>query len=406
MRRDVWVSKARVKSPLLIAVMVLGFLCSSFLFMAYWETNSTNQNLQTIPTNEYANGTLVTSNKMTLTIENYVPWLAKTILFDVYRDTYLPNSSTPKTERVYNLTAENITIQQMTWTVTYGESTLGSPVTFSNPPTLTGFSIPRMSKSTITIDWKYNTTQPHFNSSQITYGLGFSLTPRSGFSLSSLLQPILRVVPYDFQPLLLSFIFFLPCTLTGFISAMYALRNKPVVKNAYHYLRDFDSNDPESDDNIKKLKKNINALKYGPNLLGSVPRLFLGLSLLIFKLRVSALCKYQDAKCTIETNDKFEKEFSTNIEAKESKVSDLIPENKTILALIGILTSVGVSLSFNLGAIAPVLLSIGAFYVFLNIGSTFYLFGGKSKDLALPTLLFFVAIAAMSFQTILLLLRA
>jgi hypothetical protein len=102
---------------------------------------------------------------------------------------------------------------------------------------------------------------------------------------------------------------------------------------------------------------------------------------------------------------KFEQEFKDNTESGESKVTDLIPENKTILALVGILTTVGVSLSFNLAAIAPVLLSIGAFYVFLNIGSTFYLFNGKSRDIALPLLLLLIATTALSYQTILTFLR-
>lgn len=38
------------------------------------------------------------------------------------------------------------------------------------------------------------------------------------------------------------------------------------------------------------------------------------------------------------------------------------------------------------GAIASILLTMGAFYVFLNIGTTFYLLSGKSKDTLLPVL--------------------
>ena len=316
----------------------------------------------------------------------------------------------PLVEIVRDIAAENISIEQITWEITYGDNNEKTPETFIHPSDLVSLYLPRMSKNNITIEYKYNTTENNLDP-QVSYGISVSIRPRDGVVISSMFQPVLNLFPYTAQGLILGILFFLSCTLTGFISAIYvfkplkAMKPSLNVRKSYHDIRTFDTTSVAHEGNVDGLKKNICSVKNGPSILGSLSRLVLGLSLLIFKMRVSSICKSKYAKCNLESNDAYGKEFNANIDVAEKSISDLIPEKQTILAIVGILTAVGVSLSFNLGAVAPVLLSIGAFYVFLNIGSTFYLFSEKLRDILWPIVFLLIAIGAMSFQAALSIVR-
>jgi len=85
-----------------------------------------------------------------------------------------------------------------------------------------------------------------------------------------------------------------------------------------------------------------------------------------------------------------EKLLSEYSEDSDTKLSDFIPEQKSVIVILGFLASVGISFSWNIGAALPFLYSLGIFYVFLNLGSSLYLVKISKKDI------FWIVIAVIS----------
>jgi len=410
---------------LLLAIAVLG---SVLLFLAYWESNSVNETFQTQTGYQYLNGSQLVTKTSTITIDNYYPLISRDISAAIMKRITYAWNETPQTITIENsasdLKAENITIEQITWKRTYGDTELSPPLTITNPATLPRIGTGGMSRNTITISWKYKVSETNGALPYVYYLMTPTITqPTNNFSLKSIISKMTFWLPSLCKTLVISFVFDLLFAAAGFVFSRFALRDKSSLKEAFQYLKGFNVQKTrnlenvaraqpfspmarkQSENQLKELKRNLETLEHSPNRLGTTAGITLGLSILFFKASIANLCKrHRDDSALLDLKT-FEDEFSKYLKSKETTISDLIPEKETILILTGFFTSVGISFSFNMGALAPFLFSVGVFYAFLNIGSAFYIFRKSVRDELLVLFLFAVAWFVVSLPALLEFLR-
>ena len=392
------------KKNVFLTITIFFLLASVFFsllfFMAYWEANSIVGRVENQPDYQYANGTVTATHEGIVTVNNYSPWVQGIIRVTIYKERRYSDTQTP----VFDYDNE-ISLEQETYKITFADNTVYFS-SFDKPPFLNAASLNLLSETVVTVNWTVITPppSPHEFSPDVTYFLKYDLLTGSGFSFKAILKPIFSIVPEAYQSLFGGFLFFCFSTLTGFIAIVYVLRDKLDIKKSYVHIRDL-INKGVRYDTVNEVNESMTWTEHGPTLLGSLSRIAFGLSLLILKIQTSISVKQIKAKCLVEKKKMIVKELAEDIDIKESKISDLIPEKQTILVLIGLLTSLGLSFAFNMNIILPLLLSIVIFYVFLNIGAILY-FTGKSKETALPLLLFIMTVVAASFQMVVSLIRS
>ena len=393
--------KKNIKFAVALTLLLVSASFSILFFMAYWEANSVVGRVDNQPNYRYVNGTVIATHEGIVTVNNYSPWLQGLIRVTIYKQDRYSDTQKP----VFDYENE-ISLEQETYKTTFADNTV-SFSSFDKPPFLNAANLNLLSETVITVNWTAITPppSPHGFAPDVTYFLKYDiLTKYSGFSFKEFLQPILSIVPDIFQSLFVGFLFFCFSTLTGFIAIVYVLRDKSDIRKSYVEIRDA-KNERIRYDTINEFHDNVIWTEHGPTLLGSFSRILFGLSMLILKIQTSVSVKQIKAKCLVEKKRMIVKELSEDIDIKESKISDLIPEKQTILVLIGLFTSLGLSFAFNLNIISPLLLSVVIFYVFLNIGAILY-FTGKSKETAIPILLLVVTVVAASFQIMVSLIRS
>jgi hypothetical protein len=386
-------------------VFVLALASSGIFFLAFWEKYSTGETFDVQPEYKRVDGTTIVTEKATIVIDNYYPFISRWFIPYIEKeiDDHQGNVTTLEIgNRPESYAAENITIQQMAWKTTYLDGSDGPQLTEINPNSISEVDTAGMSRNIITLTWSYNKTENPY-SPEVFYLLQYHTVKNNPLGVTRFFDYI-YFMRSDQQKLVFGVLFYCSSAFAGFFLTWLILLRRTDYKKARRYLKQFDYNQMENANSTTELSYNLKVLKYFPNLLRSAWRFLLGLSLLLFKVHVANCCKYYRDECNLECKMKFQNEFSNNAVLVESKVSDLLPEKQTILILIGLLTSFGVTFSFNLGALAPFTYSLVVFYIFLNIGSTFYLFG-RTRDLIWPSILFAIAILAVSAPAIFSMLR-
>ena len=124
----------------------------------------------------------------------------------------------------------------------------------------------------VTVKWKVTTASPspHWFQPDVTYFLNYSIIER-GFTFKAMFQPMLNVVPDAFQPITIGILFFCSCTLTGFLTIAYVLRDKPSIKKSYDYIKNLNNKELTAE-SVNELTDNLKWAKYGSNLLGGFSR--------------------------------------------------------------------------------------------------------------------------------------
>ena len=102
------------------------------LFLANWEYDSTGVSFNTQPNFTNGNGYRVDAFKDSLTVNNYFPFEAKEVQLSFYKINTFPNG-TQKTSLVRSLSYENISLQQLSYIITYSNGTTTTSNFFNSP---------------------------------------------------------------------------------------------------------------------------------------------------------------------------------------------------------------------------------------------------------------------------------
>jgi hypothetical protein len=380
-----------IRLLLTILVILTCVLGSIVIFARIWEGNADTGTSQVLTEVEYLNTTRIYHTKWTIICEYYFPfttvsrepnitkWLLSYVLVDNVRN-YRYTSREFVNNSLESLRKENITIGSVESEWTYGEKDVRHPEKEINAAHFPDYVIYPMAKSTITIDWSYEISQSDDMPPYVRYELSYiDIRAERGYDwialeVDRLLRPIVGIFPDDVRSLATQVVYYSFIVLFGFVFCSFLFRKKSDLKQAYKYLI------KGKIDKTEDLSKNLKILTYRPKLLGGFTRIVCGLSIILFRNSINSQIKNLKNKNALEGSEDIDKQLSHYADDSDNKLSDLIPEQKTVLLALGFLTSVGISFSWNIGAVAPFLYSLGLFYVLLNLGSSFYLLRASKKD--------------------------
>jgi hypothetical protein len=408
-------------------VLVFLALASLLMFIGLWEENSNKQQIHTDVEIEHIdqgkqNETRIYHIQTIVIFENYFPFYSNNYqpVLTKYFTSYYSNPSshlvtTPPPEEIsFSLRnwneATNITVESIERTYTYGEEEVKPPVKETGG-SFNYLAPVAMAKNTYTIKWNYVISAHSIDDNQSSlsgYQLRYDPIYNTGLNIKStfnyLLNPISTGLPLGIGMLIPPLIFDLLIVLLGFTFSWFIFRKKSDLKNAYKVISK-EANLQENKADTKELSGHLRVLRYAPTLLGSLTRIIFGLSILLFKNSINGKVKRLLNKSSLQGEEDAKAPFAKYLEDSDTGLSELIPEQKTILLVIGFLASVGISFSWNIGAATPFLYSVGLFYLFINLGGALYLLKGSSKEIVLIVVVILVLILATLIPQILEVLR-
>lgn len=376
-----------------LIIVIFAFLLaigSGLIFVASWESRTSIRTpIETQTEFKYfLNGTILVQESTTLVVENYFPFRARTYNPEL-KKTFPNGTQVYISNDAESLKKENITIKVMEYSVKYGEQELFPPLKEVNPPIFISIGTVGLSKNIISVKWSYQINETLLDGRPaVSYSLGFrSILSEDGFSVYNLIKQFFLFEPIN-EPFF-DIVFYLFFIGAGFAFSWIFFRNKSDLYTAYNYLTTefkpelIEYSHPVKEKKIlSSLSKNLRILAYSTNNLNAKGLgILFGLSILLFKISINTWFKKHHNTCLLHEIEPFEKELEKYAKNLDTKISNLIPQSRTITIAIAFLASVGISFKWNVGAAVPFLYSLGLFYVFLNLGSTLYLVRKSKKDI-------------------------
>lgn len=350
-------------------------------FFDIWQERAFNIDPKARTEVQVQNGNEVVIHNYTFTVENYYPLRD----FTAYPTICLRNSTHVIEQFNYteqDLTKLKIKIDSYEKKVSYGDKELEPPYKEVNPASFPVLPTRGMAKTTLIINWRYNKTEADAGQEKNTIVLLYTNNPNvtfrrapRGYFLSKEIRNTLEgVLPY---------LFFVA---SGFMFSLYAFQ-KGKLMNDYGVLSKFPKAYQKAGASEKKeMEKSLGNIVAFPKKVGRGWRLLFGLSIFVVKALVNNSCKehdesiesYEIAPFRIKSLSKIFSKYKK--EKTFEKIEDTLPELKTILIVTTALAAVGITFSFNVGAIAALLYSLALFYFFFNLGSIFQFVIKSNKD--------------------------
>jgi hypothetical protein len=380
--------KKALKFRKILVALTFAFLVFAILFLAtaLWEKNAIQTKIAILNVEiENTNSSKIYHITTQADIELYFPLAANnyqsniTIIRDSYRTSsgeivHPPPQKVLDTEAGLASAPVKIKVESFEGRYYYGTEEINSPVKEVNPSFFTSLRAFPMTKSSYIIKWSYEI--PEINNERITK---VELNYWTGTLGPNLMRPFSSLFSQDGNGLTSDIIFYLSITAAGFALASLIFRKQFDLKRAGNYfLKDFNSE--KNKNSTQQISSNLKILECSPNLIGGFTRIIFGLSILLFKSRMNYQIKKLQIRSALKDDKETEGVLATYLATSDTKLADLIPEQKTILLILGFLASVGISFSWNLGAMTPLLYSLALFYVFLNLGSSLYLLKESTTD--------------------------
>jgi hypothetical protein len=264
--------KRKIKPLLFVisVIVVLSCILGSFiLFTRIWEGNADTWSQQTSTEVEFLDTGRIYHMKTTLIVEYYFPLTMIQTIPSITKINYTwtvannglifvrATASENITNNLDSLRNENITIESIEGTTTYGETEVRPPEKATNYGRFPFFSTYPMAKSTVTIKWSYETTQSDDMPPSTKYELRYNKVDEHGFDwitpqVDNFFNPIVRIFPAQSRVLVAPITYDLILVLFGFVLCVILLRNKLDFKEAHKYLIKGEIEKPE--DLCKKLK--------------------------------------------------------------------------------------------------------------------------------------------------------
>jgi len=391
-------SISRFSLPLVVLILIL---LSAFLVIGSWADRSISGGKPEKHVQEkHQDGKILFVTNTTFVIENYFPFQNYGFDIKLQKQIYSRNSDGTLNEEwepdldpsEATLTAENINISSWDKIATYGSIEISSEH-YINPIELTGFNSVALSKTIVTFNWTYEKPEGF-------EGSYYFFTVKAYEWGTSPFYPYIQWMRNFYHTFPLNEIgYHLFSIAVGFFFGWFALRKKSEVKEAYRYLST-SFNAGEQEPLGVKLLTSLKNLRYFPNQMGALGKIVFGPSIFLFRIYINNLISERKKESAFYGKKSVVKAFSLYPEDKISKIQDFVPELRTVVLVLGFLTSIGLSFSWNLDALTPLIYSLGLFYVFINIGATIYLVGKSKKDLIWIIISIVTVILALYFQEI------
>jgi hypothetical protein len=383
-------SKKDIVEALVGAVIIVGFtVVSLFVFSDFWEDNATNISEITNVDAKIVDGMQTIMVDTTFVVENYFPGKNMT-LYPKICDRSIGNSDLPHEIPNKNQTLKdlNIIINSFSVKSKYGDESIEPDYRFQNPTKFYELIIPSLSKTTITYDWNYNNTESIEIKDAVRFFLTYSETesPIAFVSGEENLLNSLKGLTNYLMPYL---IFAISGLFFAYIIFVYW--NSEITDATITLLEFQSKSDAKPNGNKSPLQdeiiKNVETLTNFPNNNSIITRLMFGLGIFIFEYVINnKLTKFHEKISSFNIapykKEKLEKSLLEHSTQSFKDFLDFIPELKTIsLIIVGFVTSVGISFSWNIGAVLPLLYSAAIYYLFINLGSVILLLHRSTKHI-------------------------
>jgi len=298
------------------------------------------------------------------------------------------------------LQKDNLTIDQVRFQEFYGTQPLRPPFVENNVP-LQGlprfFPIPRLTKVIVQIRFHYKLTGNDSQLQPLVYPDPQRTYLAQFVPALSTFEGYFGAFPYRAISLTLPVVFF-----TGFGASIgYLRRRVHTISNAFHDLG--------RTKNQEDLRRSLAILAYDPNLLGYGWGAIFAPAVTFFKMSVRrrvASLNYQSEKGRSELKPDSNSVFDKFLKNGATQPAATLSEFRTISLIIAFLASVGLTFSWNVGAIGPFLTAVGLSYLSCNLGFLAVLVRRHSFDLLVVILLIAFAFAVVSITQVIVTLRA
>lgn len=385
-----------------LAVIVL-LLLSGLGFLVMWGERATNIVVDS-GTNAVVGQTGVTYFvNSTVSFENYAPD-PQTLTLGFVRNTLDPHTkdivSTDPLNTSSALADFNLSVRQVSVQRFYGSQPLG-PASVSSGVSLTleaNYTAQTFTKLVLNVTWTWHVGSP----------VPFTL---------ALVASSMRPWPLDWVPALpapggvhaiaafirSSILMPLPLVLLGFMWIYLRRGAFASLSKAFGDLVSLNWRGRYD------LRATLSELANRPRVISYLEGVFFGAALAIFKLfyRRIAQAKMSERKLrTYGQDDADTKMIAAFLKDDATSPAASLFEPRTLALIAGFLASIGLSFSWNAGAIGPLLLVIGLAYLFWNFGALLYLVHKDHASIALVLALIAIVLLAVAFPDIIVVVRA
>jgi hypothetical protein len=237
-----------------------------------------------------------------------------------------------------------------------------------------GFSnqtIPAFSESVTTLKWSY----AHVQGDHASLYINFTLHRDARIPVFGPLVAWLGSFPADYA---VPFALFILGGIFGGIALGPAFSK---VSDAFRNLLDPQKNDGD-------LKSSLPSLAFLPNTLGFGIGTLLSPAITIFKIIVTrevTARNYKSLEAAGDLNPDPKTPYSLFLSNPATQPASTLLEARTIGLVLGFLATIGLTFSWNVGAMAPIILSAGVAYLSYNMGTLCCMLGRKGdKYLIVP----------------------
>ena len=190
---------------------------------------------------------------------------------------------------------------------------------------------------------------------------------------------------------------FLPFLIFLFSGLGFALITKENLSDIINSIHSLDKNMVKNAVHCQDLKHNLKILTHCPNLIDDGPAVFLtpATTLLKMILRRKVNRYYHDSMLkSSEGSDS----LLAFLESDSTKPGKSLLDFRVIALVVGLLTSVGFSFSWNANAIRPIFIAIGLMILCFNFGYLIFIFRKSPSDIFFVVYLLVITIIVMTFE--------
>lgn len=393
--------------------LIVGLVAAAWGFLALWNSEALKIYLQEAKSlslrGDFPQGIAIESSNVTVTVEDYSVEIEPQY---VHMRALLLHSSPPNASSEYSVDlsyysynsheeqlAHNLTFSGYMVQYFYGNQQIYPPFVFTQkglgqPQPMFPLTIPvaTFAKTVITFHYSYVSPdkdpitvwllQPQLSSSNSPPSpnktTGAYLTTAPSFA-----QWTLQSLPL--RPIMLPIAAFVLCGLSLAVAAGSGT-TLSCMTDAYSYLTS-DSRKLQLD----KLKVELRTLFSNLNILNHRLGVFLAPALTLFKVMIRERLVFLNNKNKYESPD-VDGGLQKFLEDDSAKPSSALLDFKSIALVMGFLASTGIVLSWNVGAMGPLILSLGLLYLCYNLGFLLVIVRNRKDLLTVVFIIVFVMI--------------
>jgi hypothetical protein len=396
---------------LLVAFIALTLAGSVFGFWVVWQTNAVTIQQQSGPTYSAKGGYFVANVNSSITVQNYQP-APEFITLQFVRTVNAPAGSNVTYPSQKDLIAHNFTISKITYQEFYGDQPLNQPAVWKNVTQyllqVNWYQVQEMAVAKLTVAWSYSTS--NINQDGFFLSTPVSASPSPVQFGGSAPYHTVSEDTYQIEGVWgFVYRYGLPILSFSALGVAVALLMRSKIKAITDGLNFVQKEASTPDGSIAPdLERNLRVLKDTPSQLGYAFGVFFGPALALYKViatrSVDTLSHQLDLKKITPKNDKPPADKSSKDKSPMdvflsdpdmSPIKSLV-DFRNVTLVLAFLTSVGITLKWNGGAVLPFLIAVGLSYLCFNLGFLAILvrksFSDMISTIALIVVIFFVMV--------------